>query len=200
MLGFIIGTVCLIGLIKVIRRGRYGHGYGGYGGYGGCGSSGWGGRGWGRHHHHEDEGGGPPWARWGGAGFGDRAPFFLRFLFNALDTTAGQEKVIKEAVTEVRDAARNLRSEGQSSRTDVGKAVRGESFDEVLFGEMFHRHDVALEGMRKTVLGALAKVHAVLDDNQRAKLADLIERGPQYFRGGQGQGQWRGRDRGTYAV
>ncbi|HEY6462884.1 MAG TPA: periplasmic heavy metal sensor [Polyangiaceae bacterium] len=34
MLGFIIGTVCLIGLVKVLRRGRGWHGRWGHGGYG----------------------------------------------------------------------------------------------------------------------------------------------------------------------
>ena len=33
MFGFLIGTACLIGLIKVLRGGR-GYGYGGCGGYG----------------------------------------------------------------------------------------------------------------------------------------------------------------------
>jgi hypothetical protein len=58
MIGFIIGTACLIGLIKVLRHGRGGCGYGGRCGRGGCGG-GWGGR-----YGHEGRGG------WGG-GRGD---------------------------------------------------------------------------------------------------------------------------------
>ena len=108
----------------------------------------------------------------------------MRALFSQLDATPGQEKVIKAAVEEVRDAGRELRSELKKSRADVGKAVRAENFDEVLFGEMFHRHDVAMETFRKTAMGAIAKVHQALDEKQRAKLGDLIENGPQFFRGG----------------
>ena len=90
--------------------------------------------------------------------------------------------MIKSAVEEIRDAARELRGEAKGSRADVAKAVRSDNFDEVLFGEMFHRHDVAMESFRKAVMGAIAKVHAVLDERQRARLSDLIENGPRFFR------------------
>jgi Spy/CpxP family protein refolding chaperone len=192
MLGFLIGTACLIGLVKVLRFGRgYGHarscGWGGRGygrgGFGGDDFGGFGGGGgFGGHH------GGPPWAGFGGE------MFFLRQLSRLLDATPGQEKVIREAVEEVRRAASELKGEGRTSRGDVAKALRSEGFDEVLFGEMFHRHDVAMDTVRKAVMGALAKVHAVLDERQRARLADLVEQGPGAFRGR--PQSW---DRGGYA-
>jgi len=184
MLGILIGTVCLIGLIKTLRWGRHrhawGHGYGGgcgsaYGG--GCGSGygrhRWGG-GWGGHrdHDHGDGGG------WGGPGV------MLRGLCRRLDATPGQEKVIVQAIEELREAARQQRGEIRSSRADVARAMREPSFDAVLFGEMFGRHDAALESLRKSAVGALAKVHDALDDKQRARLAELIESGPGFFRGG----------------
>jgi hypothetical protein len=69
MVGFIIGTVCLIGLVKMARRGcGYGYGggchggaCGGGGGGGGCGHGGGGGCGYGRW-----GGGGCGSGRWGG--------------------------------------------------------------------------------------------------------------------------------------
>lgn len=196
MLGFIIGTACLFGLIKVLRHSRYG-----YGGYRACGGGGWGhrGGGWGRHGWGRGGWGGGDFRERGGWGSGE--PFFLRALFEQLDATPGQEKVIKSAIDEVREAARSVRGEAQGSRADVAKAVRSESFDEVLFGEMFHRHDVAMDTMRKAVMGAIAKVHAALDERQRARLATLIEEGPRaFFRGGSNgpRGPWRGND--AYAV
>jgi hypothetical protein len=48
---------------------------------------------------------------------------------------------------------------------------------------MFARHDTTLETLRKAGMGALAKVHDALDERQRARLADMIESGPGYFRG-----------------
>jgi hypothetical protein len=174
MLGFVIGTLCLIGLIKTLRWGRRRGG-------GGCGyGGGFGRRGWGGRHHGEygDHGG-----DWGGGGGWGGPSVFLRMLFQRLETTPGQEKVIVAAYEEMRDAARTARGEIRTSRTDVAKAMRSESIDEVLFGEMFARHDTALETLRKAALGAVAKVHDALDEKQRARLADLIESGPSAFRG-----------------
>jgi len=197
MLGIIIGTACLIGLIKVLRRGPYGygrHGAWGFGGGacggGGCGS-GWGGRsqrfGGFAGEGQEFGGEGPPWARragWGGFGWGGAGSggVMLRGLFEHLDTTPGQEKVIHEAISELRAEGRHWREELQKSRADIGKAMRAESFDEVVLGELFARHDSAIEALRKATTGALARVHVVLDERQRARLADLIEMGPAAFR------------------
>src|SRR5437773_11173254 len=112
MFGFLIGTACLIGLIKVLRGGcgygRYGA-CGGYGpgarnSFGSCGYGGgyggpWQGRGrwggWGGFRGHDEHG-------YGGFGEG----FFLRALLEQLDATPGQEKVIVNAVHEIRDEAR----------------------------------------------------------------------------------------------
>ena len=101
-----------------------------------------------------------------------------------LETTPGQEKVILAAIDEVREAARKARGEARSTRKDVAGAMRAPAFDEVLFGEMFGRHDAELTELRKALVGALAKVHDALDEKQRAKLAELIESGPGFFRGG----------------
>lgn len=173
MLGFVIGTLCLIGLVKTLRWGRH-RGYGRHG-YGGCGG------GWGRGYH----------GGWGGrrdhgydGGWGGGPSAMLYGLFRRLDTTPGQEKVIMAAIDEVRAAAREARGEARATRQDVAGAMRAPTFDEVLFGEMFARHDGEVTNLRKALVGALAKVHDALDDKQRAQLADLIESGPGFFRGG----------------
>ncbi|MCK6590700.1 MAG: periplasmic heavy metal sensor [Polyangiaceae bacterium] len=171
MCGFLLGTACLIGLLVTLSRGR-----------GSCG----------------------PWARrgWGGGDCGQtsRAPWeagehghhhrgwsknrwFLRALFERLDTTPGQEKVIIAAVDEMRDAGENLRGEIRKTREDIAKAARSPSFDETVMGEAFARHDQAIETMRKAAVGAMAKIHAVLDERQRERLADIIESGPPFFGG-----------------
>jgi hypothetical protein len=66
--------------------------------------------------------------------------------------------------------------------------MRSQAFDEVLFGELFARHDSAMEAFRKAAFSALAKVHEALDERQRARLAELIESGPRFFRSWAGQG------------
>ncbi len=184
MLGFIIGTACLIGLIKTLRHGRAcgygGCGYGGRcggGGGGGCGGGGCGG-GWGRGHHHGHHG------HWGGGR--DPQRWMLRGLFERLDTTPGQEKVILEAVETLRAKGREGRDAVHGTAGDVAKAFRGERFDEAAMVEAFTRQDAALESAQKGLFEALAKVHEVLDERQRRELADMLERGVGFW------SNWRG--------
>ncbi|MCY1021230.1 periplasmic heavy metal sensor [Pyxidicoccus sp. MSG2] len=144
-----------------------------------------GGRHW-HHHHHRGTG------RWGRAR--------LRWLFERLETSPGQEKVIVKTVEEVTEAFAKVRDEVGPSRTALGSALRGEHFDGDALRELFARHDVALDNLRRTVQGALSQVHEALDPRQRRELADLIEHGFGYgWRGGYGghgrcggRGGWRG--------
>ena len=198
MFGFLIGTACLIGLIKVLRGGRgygYGYGCGGYGGYGPGARFGGGSCGYGGGYGGPWQGGRGRWGGWGGfrghdehgyGGFGEG--FFLRALLEQLDASPAQEKVIVNAVHEIRDEARKQREELKKTRVDIAKAMRGSSFDEVLFGELFARHDAVMEQMRKTAMGSLGKVHEALDEKQRERLAELIENGPSFFRHGRSRG------------
>lgn len=168
MCGFLIGTACLIGLIKVLRHGRGCHG----GGCGGCG----GGRGWGRwgHHGHHHGPGGGGWGGWGGGG---PERWFLRGLFERLDTTPGQEKVILASVEQVRERVRTLREEVDRTRGDVARAMREPALDEAALAAVWARHDAAVTELRTVFGEALGKVHEALDERQRRELADMIESG-----------------------
>lgn len=159
MIGFVIGTACLIGLIMTLKQGRHA-----------CGAR------CGAWHHHDGRRG------FGFGGHGFRRRWFFSFLFDRLDTTPAQEKVIVAAIDELREAADAQRSELRRTRADIAAATRSESFDETRLGELFARHDVAIEALRRATVGALGKVHAVLDERQREQLADLIETGPAAFR------------------
>ncbi|MGK4006361.1 periplasmic heavy metal sensor [Sorangium sp. So ce1036] len=168
MLGFVFGTACLIGLFMALKRGRHA-----------CGAP------W--------DAGPPFFGRRGFGGRGFRRRFFLSFLFDRLDTTPAQEKVIVAAFDELRAAADAQRGEIRGTRADVAAAMRSPSFDETRLGELFARHDTAIEALRRAAVGALGKVHAVLEDRQREQLADLIEIGPAAFRDvGPGGYAWRG--------
>ena len=205
MFGFIIGTVCLIGLIATIRAGRwqrfhgYGGGWGHHHGHGHGHARGCGGGGWGRHEHGDFEGaredfgrrGGGGGGGGGGFGFNRGKRFILRSVFERLDTTPGQEKVIMSAVDEMQEAIGKAKDGWKSSRGDVAKAVRSESFDAVHLGEVFVKHDDAIDHVRKAFVGAMGKVHEALDERQRKILADMVEAGPRGFFGG-GWGAYRG--------
>jgi Spy/CpxP family protein refolding chaperone len=171
MLGFIFGTVCLVALVKVLRHGghgwRYAHG-------GGCGGHGWHG-----HHGHggcgggRGFGGGPPWARWGGGGgFGEG--FMLRGLFQRLETTPGQEKVIKDNFQRVRDTMREARAEWQD-KSELISLLRGDTFDRTAAEGLSGKADASFAKLRVVIVESLAQIHEALDDRQRRILADFIE-------------------------
>jgi hypothetical protein len=142
MIGFLIGTVCLIGLVKVIRGGRGWHGHG-------------------------------RWRGYGRGGFGPRAG--LRFLFERLDTSPGQEKVILGVVEDLWKTKREVGEELIQSRHDVARAMRGERFDEPALDEAFGRQDALIAKLRASVKAALATVHEALDDRQRKVAGDMLE-------------------------
>jgi hypothetical protein len=159
--------------------------------WGGCGGPWQGGprRHWRRHHGHHgwhhgwNDNGWDGWqdpmdpmdplerGPWRGGGF------FVRGLARHLDATPEQAETIRKAADELRQAATKLRGEAKATRKDVAAAFRRSSFDEVAMGELYARHDGALEELRKAFVGAGSRIHDALDEKQRERLAALIERG-----------------------
>jgi Spy/CpxP family protein refolding chaperone len=148
MFGFIIGTLSLIGLIKVARSGR--------GRRGG-------------------------WGRW-----------MMRRLFERLDTTPGQEKVMLEAAHDARRVMWQAREEMQRARRDYARAMRAEPFDGEAVNAAFEQQQAAIDEVKKTLKAKLQAIHEALSPEQRAVLADLIEFGPRRLSGAGWARGWGG--------
>ncbi len=135
--------------------------------------------------------------RWHHGGRGGRWSWRgrLRGLFERMDTSPGQEKVIVEAADELTEAFAKLRDELGASRAAIARALRGEHFDAPALRELHERHDTLLAELRKTLEGALSRVHEALDPRQRRELADLLEHG---WGHGYGYGYGRCGGRGGY--
>jgi hypothetical protein len=175
MLCFIIGTAAVLGTAAYCRRRLRRHGCGGR---------------WGHHHgyghgchgyeDHEGFFGGHaqgawsrgPWGRFGG-GMADRWASMLAWR---LEASPSQSEVIRAAFRSVADELHAAADERKTTREDLGKAVGGEQFDEQVMGELFARHDQRLEQIRRSLVGALAKVHDVLEPTQRERLAAMLGR------------------------
>ncbi len=156
MLGFIVGTICLIGFAKMWRRH---HGYRRYGwGHDG----GWGHHRGGYHDHH-------------GRGWGP-----VDYVLRRLDATPEQARVIRGEVEDVMTKGREMRRQWRNARDDVAKALRAETVDAEIMGEAFARQDEEIAELRKAFVGALSNIHDVLDERQRRRLAELVENGPQF--------------------
>ncbi len=184
MFGFVLGAMVVVGLGAMARhrRARWGGGpCGAHHGYGGR----WAGPGWGYGSYREDpwagggydHGHGGPGPRRAGRGGGRWWRGGLSLALRRLQVTPDQERVIREQLEMLRGTMAEHGAEWGASRRDVAEAIRGESFDAAAMGELFGRHDERLTEVRKAVMEALGHIHAVLDDTQRARLAEMLNRG-----------------------
>lgn len=182
--GFIFGTICLIALVKMLRRGRCGGGYGyghgcggGHCGGGHCGHGGWGSRRWG----HGGWGPGQHGGGWGG-GHGP-GEWMVHYLSRELGATPAQERALREALGTVRETLQANAQKLRDTRATMARALQGDNFDEGALGEAFAQQDEAIAAMRKAAMDALGKVHLALEPEQRRRLSELLARGPFAGRG-----------------
>jgi len=153
MFGFIFGAACVAGLAFMAASGG-GHGFHHHGF---------------RRHGFRRHGG---FRRWG-----------LYSIFERLETTPGQEKAILNVVDSLRDKARNFAADARGARKDVASALRGDTFDEHGFAAIFDGQLGAVETLRDEFAKAAAVIHETLTDDQRRRLAELIESGPRWAHG-----------------
>lgn len=163
MIGFVIGTICLVMLVSTVRRRHAYHAFA-HGGWGDPFGTGHGPRG-------RYPGFPPPWA------FGGGVRGMLRGLFHRLETTPGQEKAIVEEANRLRDAVRDGTKELRESRDDVARAIGGDVFDEAALAAAYAKHDAAMARVREAGSAALARLHEVLDAEQRKTLAETVGHG-----------------------
>jgi uncharacterized membrane protein len=126
--------------------------------------------------------GGPHWGHHGRHGGGRHS--MMWHALARLDLSPAQEKVVKAEFQELKEKARGLKEEGKSARGDMARSIRGDSFEEGALAAMFIRHDDILHNLRGDLAGALGRIHAVLDPEQRERLAEMIESGPRRPWGG----------------
>ena len=116
------------------------------------------------------------WGHRGHHGYGGR--YFFHRVLDRLDTTPGQEKVIRSALHDLRQEAETLRSEVRGTRSEIAAALRAPELDKAVLDRVFAKHDELIEKLRTSLVHATDQVHGTLDEQQRRKLADMIESGP----------------------
>jgi uncharacterized membrane protein len=106
-------------------------------------------------------------------------------ILDHVRATPVQERAVRAAFEEFRQEVKRVGgAEAKTLRQDLSSVLRKSTFDEVFLGELFARHDRGIEGVRRAFVGLMAKVHDALDDEQRGRLADLLEKGPRFRRQG----------------
>ena len=124
---------------------------------------------------------------YGGYGYGGRRGFgrtwLVRSLFERLDTTPGQERVIVQVLDELSQSRKAVREEFGRTRTDLAQAVEGGLIEDTTLDEAFARHDRLAAQLRVSFIEAMKKVMDVLDEAQRKQVARLLQ-GRGFFGGG----------------
>ena len=129
----------------------------------------------GRHHGGGDDEGQGEYGGFGGGPFGVRRP--LRFLAYKLEL---DEKQVAE-LARILDDLKTERAQGEVDRrrslSGFADAVAGPTFDAARAKESAALRVATAERLRDAVTTALGKLHALLDDDQRERLAYLIRTG-----------------------
>jgi len=150
-------------------RARHGGDFGAWAGHWGCGPS-FSERAWAERRATSER-----FGDFGGGAFGVRRP--LRFLAFKLDLDERQVAELAKILSELK--TERAQAEVDSRRTLAGfaDAVAGTDFDEGRAKDAGALRVGAAERLRDAVVKALGRIHAILDAEQRERLAYLIRTG-----------------------
>lgn len=111
----------------------------------------------------------------GGGPFGVRRP--LRFLGYKLDLDDKQVAELARILDELKTERAQAEVDRRRTVSAFADAVAGDAFDAAKAGEGAKLRVASAERLRDAVIKALQQIHAMLDAEQRAKLAYLIRTG-----------------------
>jgi len=102
------------------------------------------------------------------------------WVFRKLDTSPGQEKVIRTALSEARDVLRDFRKSNQGAKQDLGPILEAESLDEHAVSSWIGERQRSFEELKPRLLEIAKRIHDVLDPEQRRKVARFVAHGGHY--------------------
>ena len=145
---------------------------------GGCGPHDWGARQWAGGYGRGGQGGGADdgdGEGFGGGAFGVRRP--LRFLAYKLELDERQVGELARILDELKTERAQAEVDRRRSLSAFADAVAGDTFDDARAKEAANQRVATAERLRDAVTGALGRLHALLDKDQRERLAYLIRTG-----------------------
>ena len=148
-------------------------------GGGACGPHGWGGaRQWAGGYGRGGHGGGSDEAEgegFGSGAFGVRRP--LRFLAYKLELDERQVGELARILDELKTERALAEVDRRRSLSAFADAVAGDTFDDARAKQAAGQRVATAERLRDAVTSALGRLHALLDKDQRERLAYLIRTG-----------------------
>ena len=125
---------------------------------------------WERHFHSD-----PAQEALPSGAFGVRRP--LRFLAYKLQLDQRQVGELAAILNELKTERAQAAVDDRRTLTAFADAIAGESFDETRAGGAAEQRVKSAERLQGAVRQALAKIHALLDPEQRARFAYLVRSG-----------------------
>ena len=113
--------------------------------------------------------------RFGGGSFGVRRP--LRFLAHKLDLDERQVAELARILDELKTERAQAEVDHRRTQTAFADALASDAFDAAKAGEGGELRVKSAERLREAVLQALRQIHALLNADQRVRLAYLIRTG-----------------------
>lgn len=101
----------------------------------------------------------------------------MRFMAHKLELDDEQIAKLAKILDDLKTERAQAEVDRRRTVAAFAEALSGVTFDEARAGEAGDLRVRTAERLRQAVLTALAEVHAMLDDEQRAKLAYLIRSG-----------------------
>jgi uncharacterized membrane protein len=99
-------------------------------------------------------------------------------VFERLDTSPGQEKAIRSALSELFGKLAELRPSVRTLRSEIARAMGSETFSPSEVQAAFEQRSGALGEAQGALTLALGKIHEALDPDQRKRLSQLLDGGP----------------------
>jgi Spy/CpxP family protein refolding chaperone len=110
-----------------------------------------------------------------GGGFGVRRP--LRFLAHKLDLDRRQVTELARILNDLKTERAQAEVDNRRALAAFADAVAGDAFDAARAGEAGELRVRSAERLRDAVAKALQQIHALLNPDQRGRLAYLIRTG-----------------------
>jgi hypothetical protein len=107
-----------------------------------------------------------------------RGGFVLRGLFYRLGTRPEQEKVVTAEADALAAALADVRGDARALRADLAELLAAPTLDRARLDEALAARLARLEALKARAAEALGRIHATLDPEQRARLAELVRSGP----------------------
>lgn len=127
--------------------------------------------GWhGHHHHHHRHGGRKRW--------------MMHAALARIDASPAQERAIIAEIEKLQERLHGAKRNVKEARVDLATAIRGTTLDDAALGAVLGRVDTSTVDARTAMLEAVRSIHGVLDDKQRAQVADLLDHGGGFWRSG----------------